>query len=53
MIDIKQPSTKPYEAHCKIDEDMNNKILILERKHKVNRSAVIRSLLEHALKEIK
>lgn len=52
-LDIKQPERKRHTIYARIDEDMLNSIKILERKHKIDRSVIVRSLIELGLKELK
>lgn len=52
-LDIKQPELKNQTIYARVPQKMVDQIDMLVRKHKIDRSVVIRSLIEAALKEIK
>ena len=53
-LEIKaQPPIKKHIIFVRIDDPLFDQIKILERKHKVDRSSVVRSLIEAGLKSIK
>lgn len=52
-LDVKVALVKSRTIFARVDEELWNKIEVLVRKHKVNRSAVIVSLLEAGLRSLK
>jgi len=52
-LDIKQAPKKRETIFVRVETELLNKIKVLERKHKADRSVVVRSLIEMGLKEVK
>lgn len=49
-LEIKKQPTKEHSVFIRINNDLFTKIRILEKRHKVDRSTVIRRLIEEGLK---
>ncbi len=49
MLEITQKTKFPKRWIVRVDKEMDNQVLILTRKHKVEKSTVIRSLIEAGL----
>lgn len=51
-LDLKIALKKDKTLFTRVDEEMYNKVLVLERKHKVERSTIVRSLIEAGLRTL-
>ena len=51
-LQIQIPQKKTHVVFIRMDDKLFDQIKILERKHKVERSAIIRSLIEAGLKSL-
>lgn len=52
-LEISTPQVKTHVVFIRMDDKLFDQVRILERQHKADRSAVIRSLIEAGLKAIK
>lgn len=52
LLDIKIALKKDKTLFTRVDEEMYNKVLVLEQKHKVDKSVIVRSLIEAGLRTL-
>ena len=53
MLDIQKPVNKSYMFWVRVDKPLYDKVQILVKQHKVDRSVVVRKLIEIALETLK